>query len=243
MLESKTRLRGLRFQKLIFFKHPTNNKFFFYLKKNTITPNFYQTRFKRKVLVAAKFDYQTPVFSMNYFCINIVMTFKKYYGVFKNILGGYVLLPLTECVTFGSKINFYRNALQFQYFLYIGSVIKAKFLKILFLVSNIGFNKPIWATSFGTYAIILEKTLFFLKLKLPSSFEKIVPLTTYMIIGRNSCSNFNNQYYGKASTIYLNKSRQVRGVAKNPVDHPHGGRTRGKMTFRTPWGLVAKKNK
>jgi ribosomal protein L2 len=32
-------------------------------------------------------------------------------------------------------------------------------------------------------------------------------------------------------------------VAKNPVDHPNGGRTRGKMCFKTPWGLVAKATK
>lgn len=33
----------------------------------------------------------------------------------------------------------------------------------------------------------------------------------------------------------------VRGVARNPVDHPHGGRTKTIKLPLTPWGLVAKK--
>ena len=33
----------------------------------------------------------------------------------------------------------------------------------------------------------------------------------------------------------------VRGVAKNPVDHPHGGRTKSIKNPRTPWGKPTKK--
>lgn len=32
----------------------------------------------------------------------------------------------------------------------------------------------------------------------------------------------------------------VRGVARNPVDHPHGGRTKAIRYPRTPWGLTTK---
>jgi large subunit ribosomal protein L2 len=32
----------------------------------------------------------------------------------------------------------------------------------------------------------------------------------------------------------------VRGVAKNPVDHPNGGRTKAKQPELSPWGWVAK---
>jgi large subunit ribosomal protein L2 len=35
----------------------------------------------------------------------------------------------------------------------------------------------------------------------------------------------------------------VRGVAMNPVDHPHGGRTKSSSPEISPWGWVAKKNK
>ena len=39
------------------------------------------------------------------------------------------------------------------------------------------------------------------------------------------------------------KKRVVRGVAKNPVDHPNGGRTKVKQPECSPWGWVAKYNK
>ena len=35
-------------------------------------------------------------------------------------------------------------------------------------------------------------------------------------------------------------SPQVRGVAKNPNDHPHGGRTKSVKYPRTPWGKTTK---
>ncbi len=33
----------------------------------------------------------------------------------------------------------------------------------------------------------------------------------------------------------------VRGVAKNPVDHPNGGNTKAKSPYKTPWGRVVHK--
>jgi len=32
----------------------------------------------------------------------------------------------------------------------------------------------------------------------------------------------------------------VRGVAMNPVDHPHGGRTNGGRPSVSPWGKLTK---
>ena len=37
-----------------------------------------------------------------------------------------------------------------------------------------------------------------------------------------------------------NKKVKVRGVAKNPVDHPHGGNTKSIRFPRTPWGKPTK---
>jgi ribosomal protein L2 len=39
------------------------------------------------------------------------------------------------------------------------------------------------------------------------------------------------------------KYQTTRGVAKNPVDHPNGGRSKIKQPFLNPWGRVAKNNK
>jgi len=54
------------------------------------------------------------------------------------------------------------------------------------------------------------------------------------------------QLTGYQSNI-LRKSKKikikVRGIAKNPVDHPNGGRTNVKNPLRTPWGFIAKSSK
>jgi len=36
------------------------------------------------------------------------------------------------------------------------------------------------------------------------------------------------------------KKATVRGVAMNPVDHPHGGQSKAIRYQRTPWGHTAK---
>ena len=47
--------------------------------------------------------------------------------------------------------------------------------------------------------------------------------------------------WSKAGTWALNGRRpKVRGVARNPVDHPHGGRAKSIRFQRTPWGKPAK---
>lgn len=45
------------------------------------------------------------------------------------------------------------------------------------------------------------------------------------------------------SSINFGFRPTVRGVAKNPVDHPHGGRTNSIKSPRTPWGFTARLGK
>jgi len=50
--------------------------------------------------------------------------------------------------------------------------------------------------------------------------------------------------YGKAGRIrHRNKRPTVRGIAMNPVDHPHGGRSNGGCVSMTPWGIPTKGKK
>lgn len=49
-----------------------------------------------------------------------------------------------------------------------------------------------------------------------------------------------NTYFKSKS---FNKKPSVRGIAKNPTDHPHGGRTNTIRSPQTPWGYTAKNNK
>lgn len=64
-------------------------------------------------------------------------------------------------------------------------------------------------------------------LRLPSGQEQKVPITSLAILGRNSNIKHKREVIGKAGTRRLEGVRPtVRGVAMNPVDHPHGGRTK-----------------
>ena len=59
--------------------------------------------------------------------------------------------------------------------------------------------------------------------------------------GRVSAEEHARTKRGKAGRTRRRGWRpKVRGEAMNPVDHPHGGRTRGGRPERTPWGRLAK---
>jgi large subunit ribosomal protein L2 len=112
-------------------------------------------------------------------------------------------------------------------------------------ISNItGFNteKTKYARSAGTSSQIIQqmqnqKT----KIRLPSN--KIVEITSnaFCSIGVVSNQKHNLCYKGKAGKNRHRGIRPtVRGIAMNPVDHPHGGRTNGGRPSVTPWGLPTK---
>jgi len=103
-----------------------------------------------------------------------------------------------------------------------------------------------YSRSAGTYCLIskidLEKNLF--TIKLPTG--KLILISGYcsVTLGRASNVLHKKTIVGKAGLNRLSGSRPtVRGVAMNPVDHPHGGRTKTSSPEVTPWGKIAKKNK
>ena len=56
-------------------------------------------------------------------------------------------------------------------------------------------------------------------------------------IGEVGNSEHELQSHGKAGkSRWLGKRPKVRGEVMNPVDHPHGGRTRGGRNVVSPWG-------
>lgn len=61
------------------------------------------------------------------------------------------------------------------------------------------------------------------------------------VVGRNN--NIYHKYLvygGYKWSSYLGKKSLVRGVAMNPVDHPHGGRTKTNKPEVSPWRWVTK---
>ena len=69
----------------------------------------------------------------------------------------------------------------------------------------------------------------------------LVSSLNFCITGRVSNLNKKYEIFSKASyNTLLGKKPNVRGVAKNPVDHPHGGRTKTNKPEVSPWGWVTK---
>ena len=110
-------------------------------------------------------------------------------------------------------------------------------LTIVFNVSKV--KKPIYSKANGTYSQVIE-IYYDMKLsliKLPSGEEKYFNSYSFCTIGRNYNYLYNNSNLSKAGNLKIfGKKPKVRGVAKNPVDHPHGGRTKTNQPEVSPWG-------
>lgn len=116
------------------------------------------------------------------------------------------------------------------------------------LIYNISAKKKESATicrAAGTFANLMEKNSVYCLIKLPSGELRKISVKCYASIGivsneLNSLTTINKA----GRSRWLNKRPTVRGVAMNPIDHPHGGgegRKSGKDL--TPWGKPNKRGK
>ena len=100
------------------------------------------------------------------------------------------------------------------------------------------------ARSAGTYAQLVGKDQGYAQLRLSSGELRLVRSECMATIGAVSNQDQKNIKLGKAGRKrWLGKRPSVRGVAMNPVDHPHGGgegRTSGGRHPVTPWGKPTK---
>ena len=96
------------------------------------------------------------------------------------------------------------------------------------------------ARSAGSQAQLISKEGGMALLKLPSGEVRRVPLECMATVGQVGNLDHENVSLGKAGrTRWLGKTPHNRGVAMNPVDHPHGGgegKTSGGRHPVTPWG-------
>jgi len=78
-------------------------------------------------------------------------------------------------------------------------------------------------------------------IKLKSGETRMVPASCMASVGAVSNPDHLNEVVGKAGRSRWKGSRPVsRGIARNPVDHPNGGRTNGGKHWATPWGKPTK---
>ena len=103
------------------------------------------------------------------------------------------------------------------------------------------------ARSAGAYVQLVGRDGGYAQIKLNSGELRIVPQDCMATIGAVSNSDHTNVKLGKAGRKrWLGVRPSVRGVAMNPVDHPHGGgegRTSGGRHPVSKWGKGAKGTK
>ncbi|MBI1327723.1 MAG: 50S ribosomal protein L2 [Alphaproteobacteria bacterium] len=98
--------------------------------------------------------------------------------------------------------------------------------------------------SAGTFAQLVGRDQGFAQIKLASGELRVVPGDCMASVGAVSNADHMNQSLSKAGrNRWKGKRPHVRGVAMNPIDHPHGGgegRTSGGRHPVSPWGQPTK---
>jgi len=96
----------------------------------------------------------------------------------------------------------------------------------------------------GTVAQLLAKEGRYAHVRLPSGEVRLIHVDCKATVGQVGNIEHENAFYGKAGkSRWLGRRPHVRGVAMNPVDHPHGGgegKTSGGRHPVTPWGVPTK---
>ncbi|MBL4788079.1 MAG: 50S ribosomal protein L2 [Kordiimonadaceae bacterium] len=100
------------------------------------------------------------------------------------------------------------------------------------------------ARAAGAYAQLIGRDRGYAQLRLSSGEVRVVRVECVATVGAVSNPDNQNTKLGKAGrSRWLGRRPSVRGVAMNPVDHPHGGgegRTSGGRDPVTPWGKPTK---
>ncbi len=128
-----------------------------------------------------------------------------------------------------------------------GDFLKLKYAPIglpIYNLEKFPGSGPIYSKAAGVYSKLLTKDLKYGKVKLPSGEERLFDLNCNLTLGMpsNIYNQFNKKYKAGTNRL-LNRRPIVRGVAMNPIDHPHGGgagKTAPGRPSVSPWGKLTK---
>jgi large subunit ribosomal protein L2 len=105
-------------------------------------------------------------------------------------------------------------------------------------------GKAIYVRAAGMYAQLIQKANGFGRIRFRSGEQRLVSVTATATLGVVSNENVKLIRLGKAGrSRWKGRRPSVRGVAMNPIDHPHGGgegKTSGGRPSVTPWGKPAR---
>ncbi len=93
------------------------------------------------------------------------------------------------------------------------------------------------ARSAGTSLQVVAREGEYVTLRLPSTEMRMIHRRCLATIGEVGNAEHELVSWGKAGkSRWMGQRPKVRGEVMNPVDHPHGGRTRGGRNVVSPWG-------
>jgi len=154
----------------------------------------------------------------------------------------------SETLKIGSRIYNYNcsdNIQKINYSFNFGNSFKLKTIPNGTLINTLELypnNGGIFARSAGTWLQIMKRySNNYIQIKMRSGEQRLIHHDCTATIGIVS-NIYNNQIqlYKAGQNRLLGKKPIVRGIAMNPVDHPHGGRTNGGIPPKTPWGALTK---
>lgn len=129
----------------------------------------------------------------------------------------------------------------------VGNALPLRNIPVGFMVHNVEIrpqSKGTFARSAGTAVQIMGKDNGYVTLKMPSGEIRMVPQDSWATVGTLGTADYKNIIWGKAGRSRHRGIRpSVRGMAMNPVDHPHGGgegRSKSGSHPESPWGVGAK---
>ncbi|MCK4264929.1 50S ribosomal protein L2 [Candidatus Babeliales bacterium] len=160
--------------------------------------------------------------------------------VYKNGAKGYILCP--EGVFIGAELLASDTAEAKP-----GNSMALKNIPVGFFIHNIELfpgRGGVVSRSAGTSAQLMAKEGNYAILKMPSSEVRKVSLDCFATVGVLSNADKKNINLGKAGRArHMGFRPSVRGMAMNPIDHPHGGgegRSKSGSHPVTPWGKSCK---
>ena len=95
----------------------------------------------------------------------------------------------------------------------------------------------------GAFSQLVEKNLKYCEIIFKNGKRKKLSINAYAMLGMVSSCVSEAKIKKAGRSRWLNKRPKVRGVAMNPIDHPHGGgegKTSGGRASVTPWGKPTK---
>ena len=129
-----------------------------------------------------------------------------------------------------------------------GNSMKLKHIPMGTLVHNMELEPAkggVLVRSAGSWAQLMAKEKGFAQLRMPSGEIRLLKVDCRATVGQVGLIEHSSFRHGKAGRIrWLGRRPKVRGVAMNPVDHPHGGGEgkagQGNPHPVTPWGKPTK---